>query len=187
MDTVQRAIRERRSVTRVADTPVERARLNALIEAALWAPNHKLTLPWRFVVVSGDARDALGDAHADARRRLDPGLTPEGALAQRALTRRAPHIIVCAVRHPGDDPVARREDRDAVSAGIQNMLAAHADGLGAVWRTGPFVDEPEVRAHLGCGPGEEIVGFVYVGLPDGDAPPAPPRPATADVAEWRDG
>lgn len=188
MDGVQQAIRDRRSVTRVADAPVDRARLEALVAAALWAPNHKLTAPWRFVVIGGDARDALGDAHAAARRRLDPSLTGEGALAQRALTRRAPHIIVCTVRHAGDDPVTRREDRDAVSAGVQNMLlAAHADGLGAVWRTGAFVDEPEVRAYLGCGDGEEIVGFVYIGVPDGDPPDPPDRPAVDDVTDWRDG
>lgn len=188
LNAVQKAIAERRSVEAVRDAPVARARLEALIAAALWAPNHKLTHPSAFVVVSGAARDALADAHAAARKRLAPGMSDEAMRAQRALTRRAPHIIVCIHRAtPGGDGVRRREDRDTVAAAVQNLLlAAHADGLGAIWRTGAFVDEPEVRRHLGCGGDDEIVGFVYVGEPAA-VPPAPARPAVGDVTEWRDG
>lgn len=186
LDAVQECISQRRSVEAVRDTPIDRGRLHALIAAALWAPNHKLSLPFAFVVASGDARDALADAHAQARRRVAPGMSDEAMRAQRALTRRAPHIIVCIHRATDDDPVRRREDRDTVAAGVQNLLlAAHADGLGAIWRTGAFVDEPEVRAHVGCRDEDEIVGFVYVGEPE-SVPPAPPRPAVDDVTQWRD-
>ena len=181
------AIRGRRSVGRVRQDTITRDRLAGLVEAATWAPNHKVTEPWRFVVIAGAARDALGAAHADAVARANPGLTPEArAAAALALTSRAPVIIACICRSDAADPVMRREDRDAVCAGVQNLLlAAHADGLGAIWRTGAFIDEDEVRAHLGCDAAEEIVGFVYVGEPDGPPPPPPARAGGADVTEWR--
>lgn len=186
MTDVMTAIRARRSVAKVTDAPVDRAVLERMLEAAVWAPNHKVTNPWRFIVLQGDALDALGDAHAAAVARTKPDLTEEGRRAQRALTRRAPVIIV-AVNSPGtDDPVVRRDDRDAVAAAVQNMLlVAHEAGVGAIWRTGPFVDEPEVRAYLGCGDGDEIVAFVYAGMPNGTVVPVPERRPVADVVEWR--
>ncbi|MCC6831637.1 MAG: nitroreductase [Thermoleophilia bacterium] len=180
------AIRGRRSVGRVRQDGISRERILRMVEAATWAPNHKVTEPWRFVVIAGDARDALGEAHADAVARANGSpLSPEARSGAVALTRRAPVIIVCICTPSSDDPVVRREDRDAVSAAVQNLgLAAHADGLGTIWRTGLFVDEDEVRAHLGCAPADEIVGFVYVGEPE-EAPAAPPRRPAEEVTEWR--
>ena len=99
---------------------------------------------------------------------------------------RAPVVIACCV-HPGEDPVEAREDRDAVAAAIQNLLlAAHARGLGAMWRTGAAVNDPEVRAALGLDDREEVVGFVYLGRLL--APPpgkGPPRRAVEELTTWR--
>lgn len=187
MTDVMTAIRERRSVSTVTGAPVARAVLERMLEAALWAPNHKVTEPWRFVVMQGDALDALGDAHAAAVARAKPGLTEEARLAQRALTRRAPVIVAVICAATSDDPVVRREDRDAVAAAVQNMLlVAHEAGLGAIWRTGAFCDEPEVRAYLGCGDADEIVAFVYVGVPSGAVVPAPERRPLDGLVDWRD-
>lgn len=186
MNEVMRAIRERRSVGRVGEAPVAPERVARLLEAATWAPNHRLTGPWRFVVLAGEAREALGEAHARAVGRANPGAADEVLAKQRAMPLRAPVLIACISRPSSDDPVVRREDRDAVSAAVQNMLlAAHADGLGAMWRSGAMVDEPEVRGHLGCGPEDEIVGFVYLGEPLAPPGPPPARPALGEVVEWR--
>lgn len=182
---VMRVIRERRSVGRVSDVAVPREVLAELLEAATWAPNHRLTNPWRFVVFQGAARDGLGDAHTAAVARANPAMDATALAAQRALTRRAPVIIACLSCPGTEDPVVRREDRDAVCAAIQNMLLmAHARGLGAIWRTGLFVDEAEVRTFLGCEDTDEIVGFVYLGVAVAEAP-TPERRPVADVVEWR--
>ena len=81
------------------------------------APNHHLTEPWRFVVLAGDARGAVGEAHARAVARLRPGLPEAGLAKEAARLRRAPVVIACVVRPSADDPIAAREDRDAVAAG----------------------------------------------------------------------
>ncbi|MFN8110547.1 MAG: nitroreductase [Thermoleophilia bacterium] len=181
------AIATRRSVNRVTERPVDRAVIQRLITAATWAPNHKLTQPWRFVVRTGAARTALGEAHADAVQRAKPGQDPQARAGLVALAHRAPVIIACIQVVDGDDPVVRREDRDAVAAAVQNLLLeAHHEGLGAVWRSGLFCDEEEVRAHLGLGPDDAIVAFVYLGYPDESAAPQPRR-SPDDVTEWRDG
>lgn len=185
-DAVLRAIRDRRSVGRVGPGPLSRHEVAELIEAATCAPNHHLTGPWRFIVLAGPARGEIGAAHARAIARLTPAAAPAALAREAARLERAPVVIACVVR-PGSDPVEAREDRDAVAAAVQNLLlAAHARGLGAMWRTGSMVDEPEVAEALGLEGPEAVVGFVYVGRPE--APPAAraaPRPPADAVTVWR--
>ena len=180
------AIHTRRSIGRVSPDPVARATVAEILDAAVTAPNHHLTGPWRFVVLAGEARGTVGEAHARAVMRERPGLPPESRAKEAARLERAPVVIVCCVI-PGEDPVQAREDRDAVAAAIQNLLlAAHAHGLAAIWRTGTMADEPEVREALELGPRDAIVGFVYLGHPVQPPGPRPePRPGADAVTQWR--
>lgn len=185
-DTVLSAIHGRRSIGRVAAEPVARELVEELLDAAVAAPNHKETNPWRFVVLAGEARRTVGEAHARAVARAREGLTPEGRVKEAALLERAPVVIACCLV-PGEDPVRAREDRDAVAAAVQNLLlAAHARGLGAIWRTGTMTDEPEVCEELGLDEGDALVALVYLGhpLPDAAAP-APERPGADAFTQWR--
>jgi nitroreductase len=181
------AIARRRSINRVGDGEVPRQAIRELLAAAVAAPNHHLTAPWRFVVVTGDARRAVGEAHARAVARRKPDLPAAGLEKEAARLERAPVVIACACAAPErDDPVQAREDRDAVAAGVQNiLLAAEARGLAAMWRTGAMVDEPEVWEALELEPGDRIVAFVYIGHPAGPPPErAGPRIHPDAVTTW---
>lgn len=184
---VERAIHGRRSVGRVAADPLPRSLVSDLIAAALAAPNHKQTAPWRFVALAGDARREVGEAHARAVARARPDHPAAGLAKEAALLERAPVVIACAVADC-PDPVQAAEDRDAVAAGIQNMLLlAHAHGLAAIWRTGVMPREPEVLGALGLDAGEDLVGLVYLGRPLSGAGPLPPpdRPGVPEHTVWR--
>ena len=162
-DAVLLAVRTRRSLGQVSQEPPPRGLVEELIEAAASAPNHRLTAPWRFIVLTGDARGEVWE-------RLE----------------RAPVVVACVV-HPGEDPVEAREDRDAVAAAIENLLlAAHARGLGAMWRTGAAADDPEVLAALGLADREAVVGFVYLGrLLQPPPEQGPPRRPVSELTTWR--
>ncbi len=177
------AIMTRRSVHRCGGE-VDRAAVEKLLAAAVRAPNHHLTQPWRFVVLAGDARAELGAAWAAALERegKDASKVPDKVL-------RAP-VIVCVLERPHlDNPkVVEIEEHHALGAAIQNiLLAAHSLGLGAMHRTGPASRMEEVRDYLGAAPDELIAGFVYVGYPpEGDANrPMSRRKDPAEVTEWR--
>jgi nitroreductase len=177
------AIMTRRSVPR-CDGEVERAAVDKLLAAAVRAPNHHLTQPWRFVVLAGDARSELGRAWAAGLERLGKDASK---VADKVL--RAP-VIVCVIERPHlDNPkVVEVEEHHAVGAAIQNMLlAAHASGLGAMHRTGDVVTLPEVREYVGARDGELIAGFVYVGRPPegDDRRPMSRRTDHAEITEWR--
>lgn len=177
------AIMTRRSMPRTTGEPPDRAQIERLLDAAVRAPNHHLTEPWRFVVLTGDALRDLGDAWAAGAAR--EGKDPESV---RHKPLRAP-VVICVVARPKGHlrKVSDVEEHHAVGAAIQNiLLAAHATGLAAMLRTGPAAHVPEVLRHLGLRDGELVAGYVYVGYPppDDDRPMSRRTPAH-ELTEWR--
>jgi nitroreductase len=183
METFE-AITTRRSVHRTSDRVPPREVIHRLLDAAVAAPNHHLTEPWRFVVLSGDALKQLGAAWAAAEERT--GRDPEGA---RDKPLRAP-VIITVIESPKahlSSKVVEVEEHHAVGAAMQNiLLAAHNAGLAAMLRTGPAARMHEIMEFLGLTSGELIAGFIYVGYPpDEVASKAPRKTAAADLTEWR--
>lgn len=152
-----------------------------LCRIAAWAPNHKRTEPWRFVVFTGAGRARLGAAFEAGQRAA--GVTDPARLTKaRTKYLRAP-AVVAAIALPHPDPVLHDEHRDAVAAAVQTMLlAARAAGLTSFWSTGAAVADPEVARLCGLAEGERIVGLVYLGWPVGEVPvPARRPPAVRHV------
>jgi nitroreductase len=182
METFE-AITTRRSVRKTSDRMPPKDVIQRLLDAAVAAPNHHLTEPWRFVVLASDALKELGDAWAAAEERLEKD--PQGA-RDKAL--RAP-VIITVIESPKAHltKVVEVEEHHAVGAAMQNiLLAAHDAGLAAMLRTGPAALYDEVRRYLGLQPHEFIAGFIYVGYPpDEDATKAPRKTASAEITEWR--
>jgi len=182
MDVLE-ALRTRRSIGRLGGDVTD-AELRQLVEAGLWAPNHRLTDPFRFVALRGAARERLGRAWAEVAASFDPspGVTREAFVEKEARKPlRAPLLLAVGVRTDERLEVAE-EDFAAASAAIQNvLLAAHALGLGAIWRTGGMVASPAIREHLGFAPTDRIAGIVYVGRPAMEPPTALPRDVDAHL------
>jgi nitroreductase len=185
-DVVLRAIRERRSIGKVTDEAPSPELIRRVLEAGTWAPNHHLTEPWRFFVLTGEARNGLGEAMAAAAARLAP--TPEAAerASQKAINKplRAPYVIALAASPDPGVPVVE-EIAAAAAAGQNMLLAAHALGLGAIWRSGELAFTPEVKAFLGLSEACQVLGFLYVGFPAMD-PPQRERTPVEEVAVWWD-
>jgi nitroreductase len=191
---VMDAIRSRRSIGRMTQDEPPREVIEQLIDAAVEAPNHYDSQPWRFYVLTGKAREDLGDVLAETlktRWRGDESKMEAGLASERAKPMRSPVMIVVGVKHTGeDDRIIPREDLQAASAGIQNlMLAAHSLGLSCVWRTGDGAYDDVVKAHFGLEPRDEIAGMVYVGYPDPEsvARVAPRARTSKGLTEWRNG
>ena len=172
---VDGAIRSRRTSLLVdAERPVPDELVDHLIDQATWAPNHKRTWPWRFTVLTGDARSHLGDALAAVA--LDHGLDDAKVAKLRGKYRRSAVVILVWVAVDAD-PVRAREDRDATAAGVQNLLiSATANGLGSYWATLADTLVGAARAVAGVDGGHDLVALVYLGWPTGSVA-APPRPA----------
>lgn len=174
-DDIAELIRSRRTHMLVdRDRPVPDDLVVELCELATWAPNHKKTWPWRFASFTGDGRARLGEAFvADL---VERDLGDEG---KRTKTRtkylRTPTVLVvgCAAH---EHPTFHEENRDAVAAGIQNLLlGATAAGLASFWSTPPVADGRHALACCGFAADDRIVGVVYLGW-SAATPEAPARP-----------
>ncbi|HET9152830.1 MAG TPA: nitroreductase [Solirubrobacterales bacterium] len=167
---VETAIRTRRTHKAFAPEALSRERIDELLELASWAPNHNLTVPWRFRVIG---RETLG--------RLKAVAGPEGA----AKLDRAPTLIVVSCVLSGD-PVEEEEDLHAtVAASYIVLLAAHARGLAGYWRTPGILRSAEGRAAVGLGEEERFVGLLHLGHPRQDKP-APERPGADQTTTYLD-
>lgn len=187
---VYTAMRERRSIGKVKPDPVPREVIERILEAATWAPTHHRTEPWRFFVLSGEGRKPLSRLFVElAKLEMTDPTTPENqAKLEREAQKpfRAPVIIVAAMEPAERDDIVIAEERSAVSAAVQNMLlAAHAEGLGAMWRTGKKTYHPKVRDLFGLGEKGEVIGFIYLGYPAIE-PPARTRHPWYEKTVWID-
>ena len=177
LESIAALIRRRRTsmlVDRSREIPHDLVR--ELCDLAQWAPNHKRTWPWRFALLEGDARARLGNALADVMAAM--GDPPEKVDKTRGKYLRTPATLVIGSA-PGDSPLRTAENRDATSAGIQNlMLGATAAGLATYWGSCPKGANDTVVDLCGFEPGTHIAALVYLGWATSEvAPPDRPSPA----------
>ncbi|HEY1177693.1 MAG TPA: nitroreductase [Phytomonospora sp.] len=180
------AIRGRRSIKRFADRPVSRAELETILDAAVLAPNHRLTNPWRFYVLGPEARSAYGAALGSrkAKKLTDPEAAQRMRDTVAAEHRALPGMIAVAVVDAAD-PEQREEDYAATMMAVQTLcLAATELGLGTAIKTGAIMSDPAARAAAGVGDGERIVAVINVGVP-AEVPPAKARHPASQVTIWR--
>jgi len=178
------AIHGRHSQGKVKPDPLPRELIEKLLDAAVQAPNHYKVRPWRFVVLSGEGRRKLGEAMAASQLARHPDFPSEAFDSCRALPLRAPVVIAVGVDKPSEAKVLEIENICATAAACENLLlAAHAMGLAAKWRTSEWARDPFVKEFLGFEPDQHVIGFIYIGYPE-FLPEYPPRPSFEDRTVW---
>lgn len=187
--SVLEAILSRRTIYEFRPDPIPEESIWRILEAGIWAPNHRLTQPWRFIVVGETTRSALAQALIE-NSTLPP--TSDAAAIDKAreqIRRKVssqPVLIAVACAIEGD--VAQQtEDLAAVCAAIQNMqLAAWAEGIGSHWNTGRVTRLPETDLLLGLSEhNERLAGFLYLGYPAKVPDPAERKPIEYFVRRLR--
>lgn len=158
----------RRSVGKMASERPTRKQIERILEAATHAPNHHHAEPWKFFVLSGNARAELGEVMAESLLARVSKLDDEKGRAkvekERNKLLRAPVVIIVAAEHPKQSNVLAIENIEAVAAAVENMLlTAEELGLGAMWRTGDAAYDPRVKQWLRLAPEDHIVAFIYLG------------------------
>lgn len=154
----------RRTIHLFRPEPVPRQVLHEALAAAVWAPNHRATEPWRFYLLGPSTADAVVDLNARlvARKR-----GPEAGEAKRKRWACMPGwLLVTSERSP--DPVVEQENYAAVCCAVQNLaLVLWSRGVGTKWGTGPVTRDPELARIVGFDPDrEQVVGLFWYGLPE---------------------
>jgi nitroreductase len=127
---VETAIHSRRTHKQFGREPVDEAVVRDLLDLARFAPNHKVTQPWRFRLLGPDTRTRLNEAVGE-KEAMKLGRAPTLVLATAVLS---------------GDPSTDEEDLHATACAVYAvLLGATSRGLASYWRTPAALGAVAVR------------------------------------------
>ena len=161
----------------------DEASLQALLEAAIRVPDHGKLVPFRLILLRGDAKLQFGERLAAVAMRNNPEMAGAKLEKERRRYTFAPLVIAVIVRIHAGSTVPEIEQKLCAGNVAHNLLlGAFALGYGAQWLTGWAAYDRGAAAVLGLAGNEHVVGFVHIGTPRIEIPERD-RPALGDVLE----
>ena len=186
METMKTLL-SRRSISKLKTPHPSKDEMADVYQAALRAPDHSWLRPWKFIEVTGESRGKLGMAFINSTKKTEE-VDEEREKKIASLPLRSPMIIVVVAKINHDKPnVPRLEQIQSTAAAAQNiLLALHDKGYGAYWRTGKYSSErnEHISSQLQLGINDEVLGYLYVGTPEIDAPKIPELENKNFVTYW---
>lgn len=158
-----------------------------ILDNARWAPTHKLTEPWRFLVFTGDGIKALAKFQSELYKKVaEADGTFKEPNYQKLLTKPmlSSHIIAVLMQRDEKRSVPEIEETGAVFCAIQNMyLTASAYGVGAYLSTGGVTYFEEAKEFFGLEKGDRLIGFFHLGVPAKNYPAGKRKPLE-EISHW---
>lgn len=186
--TINELIRTRRAIytNMFSDETVEDHIIREMLENAHWAPSHKMTLPWRFVVFKGAGLKKLSDFQGTMYQQKSGSDFREEKLKK---LKRKPlecsHVIAIGMKRDPKERVPEIEEVCAVACAVQNLwLTASAHKIGCYWSTGGITYEEEAKTFFGLEEKDKLLGFLYIGMPKKSHWPQGKRSGNEEQVKW---
>ncbi len=182
-------IRGRRSIfpRSYSQQPVADSIIEEMLENANWAPTHKFTEPWRFVVFNGEGLKQFADFQSSTyKKHAEADGTFDEVRYQKLVNNplKASHIIAVGMKRDPEERVPEIEEVISVGCAVHNMqLTAAAYGLGSYLSTPKIIHYPEFKPFLGLGENDQFLGIFYIGSFEGEWPKST-RKAIANKVKW---
>lgn len=171
---IETLIKERRSVSLFEDKPVSIDLVKEMLKTSVWVPNHKMTQPWRFTIITGETKEQLANLAGDFMARGKTGEDKDRAFNKAYGTFSQVPVYVMVFMNESHELKRRQEDYASTSLIIHNLsLIGWEKGLGMIWKTGPLTDTEAFRELIGVKPGEKFVGMIQLGYPKKVPRPVP--------------
>lgn len=161
---IPQLIRERRSINFFKPDIPPRELIYEGLDVARWAPNHHLTEPWRFYLISETVKNQIVELNAELV------IKAKGEKAGEAKRQRwggiPGWIVLTCVR--SNDQLRQKEDYAACCCAVQNLsLFLWSHGVGMKWTTGAVTRDSRFYDLIWVDPDmEEVVGLLWYGYPD---------------------
>ena len=163
--SVYQALYGRRMAWRYRDQPVSKEALARMLEAAVWAPNHRLTEPWRFFVLEKGSEMRKKAADLAYQVSMERNSNPTRAEASRQAVLDPP-IVIYVYSVPGANEEVTQENYAAVCCAAHNIsLAGVAEGLAVTWETGGATRHPDLKKTLGAEEDWKMAVMLSIGVP----------------------
>lgn len=156
-------IRSRRTVHLFRTDPVPREVVERALDLARWAPNHRLTEPWRFYWLGPETAHALAQLNAEL---VEAERGPIAAANKLERWQAVPGWIAVTCRR-SNNSLRAEEDYAACACAVQNlMLVLWSEGVGTKWTTGNVTRDPRFFELLEIDPAQErLVSLLWYGYP----------------------
>ncbi|WP_017471127.1 nitroreductase family protein [Amphibacillus jilinensis] len=177
---IEQLIKERRSIARFGERPVDVEEVKQLLNTAIWVPNHKMTQPWRFVFITGETKQQLAELAGSFMSKGKVGEEKAAAYQKAYQTFEHVPVFLMVIMEESHLLKTRQEDYASTSLIIHNLsLLCWEKGIGMIWKTGPLTDDVRFRELVGVKQGEKFVGMLQLGYPE-KVPKARPRADLTD-------
>lgn len=138
--------------------------INSILENARWAPNHKKTEPWRFVVIKDqgliDLSRFLENSYKNRSTSENFDSVKMKKMGEKPV-QSAAVIAICIHRSP-ESLIPAWEETAAVACAVQNMwLSCTALEIGSYWSTPDAINE--MKEFLNLEENESCIGLFYMG------------------------
>ena len=184
METLK-AIQTRNSVAHLAEPAPSSEEMEEVYKCALRAPDHAWQRPWKFIEITGDARNKLGNSFVEASIASGEEMTDELKEKLEKAPFRAPMVIVLTADIKEHPKVPKIEQIISLGASAQNiLLALHDIGYSAIWRTGKMAFNQNITNALELPPHYEVIGYLYVGTPSGNIKTLPELDIDDHLTRW---
>ncbi len=159
----------------------DEATLLALLQAAIRVPDHGKLVPFRLILLQGEAKLAFGERLAGIATGNDPQMSEAKLEKERLRYTFAPLVLTVVACIDADSKVPEIEQKLCAGNVAYNLLlGAHALGYGGQWLTGWAAYDRQVAGVLGLAQHEHVIGFIHIGTPQIDVPDRD-RPVLADL------
>jgi nitroreductase len=160
--------------------------IEEILTLATRVPDHGKLAPWRFIVMTGDARKRITGELAAIAKVDKPDLSEEMIQVEETRFLRAP-VVIAVVSRAGPH-MKIPEWEQIMSAGavcLNTVMAANALGYVSNWLTEWMAFDERAHRVLGVERGEKVAGFIHIGSTDFPVVERP-RPVLADIVTWQD-
>ncbi len=184
-------IRERRSIypAQYSEECIDDSQINEILENAIWAPSHKRTYPWHFVVFTANGLRELANFQSELYKKKS---TENGKYNEETYEKlkknplMASHVIAIGLKRDPKNSIPEIEEISSVACAVQNMhLTASSMGLGAYWGTGGITYYEEAKSFFGLGEEDKLMGFFFLGKLKIENWPKGIRKPYENHVEWR--
>jgi coenzyme F420-0:L-glutamate ligase/coenzyme F420-1:gamma-L-glutamate ligase len=198
-NNLHKFLRTRRSVRRFRPQSIPESVIREIIETATYAPSAHDKQPWRFVVISSAKTKSILSTAITDKFRLDlakDNMAEENIRERVASTIRRTDeakaiVIMCHdVTQVEPQPDELRQNLEMImgvqsvaTAGLQLLLAAHAEGLGGTWICWPLFAAEEICQALQLPANWKPQGMIFLGYPD-ENPSVSPRKPTSEIVRY---
>jgi len=185
---VDKAISERRAIytNMFSGEKVDDEIIRKMLSNANWAPTHKHTEPWRFVVFTGKGLEKLADFQATLYKlRNTDNFDDKKFEKLKTKPLECSHVIAIGMKRDEKESIPEMEEVAATACAVQNAwITASAHRVGCYWSTGGITFYEEAKDFFGLSDKDQLMGFLYIGMPKSDKWPKGKRKDISAKVSW---